>query len=214
MAENFSIDLNNKKFVLSEEKKTVTPEIKKSANEEKYFAQLRDCFNAGYQFPQFCIDNNIKKPLFVGVDESQKTFLWELHAQFKYDRRINATFALMTGELLNFRATFPNILIPAMYAKNFSEMNLTNFDKVIILKDGVSSDKKNIYLKQLNDYFFKRVHLEIPLLDFAQKNPGVKVIHIGRPILWYNKNLSETEKKFWQIKARKADISFIYATNL
>lgn len=75
MAENFTIDLNNKKFVaVSEEKKAVIPEVKKSADEEKYITQLRDCFNAGYQFPQYCIENNIKKPLFVGVDENQKFF--------------------------------------------------------------------------------------------------------------------------------------------
>lgn len=79
MAERFSIDLNKKIFVVSEEKKPVISTIKKFADEEKYFAQLRDCFNAGYQFPQYCIDNNIKKPLFVGVDESQKAFLLEIY---------------------------------------------------------------------------------------------------------------------------------------
>ena len=33
--------------------------------DEQFLIQLRDCFTGGYTFPQFCIDNDIKKPLFV-----------------------------------------------------------------------------------------------------------------------------------------------------
>ena len=38
-------------------------------NEDILIIQLRDCFTAGYTFPQFCIDNNIKKPLFIALNE-------------------------------------------------------------------------------------------------------------------------------------------------
>ena len=44
---------------------------------EQLVIQLQDCFTAGYTLPQFCIDNGIKKPLIVGVNESQINFMWE-----------------------------------------------------------------------------------------------------------------------------------------
>jgi|GEM_PF-4752474 len=94
MADNFSIDLKNLKIAPQEDKP-----ITKSANDERYITRLRDCFNAGYQMPQYCIDNNIKKPLFVGVNESQQNFLWEIFAQFKYSKRtdIQPKFALLSA---------------------------------------------------------------------------------------------------------------------
>jgi len=44
-------------------------------NEDLFIIRLRDCFTAVYTFPQFCIDNNIKKPLFVALDERRADFL-------------------------------------------------------------------------------------------------------------------------------------------
>ena len=71
--------------------------------DEIFFIQLRDCFTAGCTLPQFCIDSKIKKPLIVGVNKSQQSFLWELHVQFEYDGRMNADFALIEGKAeLNF----------------------------------------------------------------------------------------------------------------
>ena len=54
-------------------------------NEDILIIQLRDCFTAGYTFPQFCVDNNIKKPLFVAIDERRADFIWEIFVQFKYE---------------------------------------------------------------------------------------------------------------------------------
>ena len=65
-------------------------------NDEIFLIQLRDCFYAGYQMPQFCIDNNIKKPLFVAHDENYQDLLWEIYFQFQYDKRMNAEFSLIT----------------------------------------------------------------------------------------------------------------------
>ena len=48
--------------------------------------KLRDCFTAGYTLPQFCIDNEIKKPLFVS-EEKFLQFVWEIYVQFRYDKR-------------------------------------------------------------------------------------------------------------------------------
>ena len=33
--------------------------------DEELLIQLEDCFTGGYTLPQYCIDNGIKKPLFV-----------------------------------------------------------------------------------------------------------------------------------------------------
>jgi len=41
---------------------------------------LRDCFTAGYIFPQYCIDNEIKNPLFVG-EKKFLNFMWEIYVQ-------------------------------------------------------------------------------------------------------------------------------------
>ena len=53
--------------------------------DEAFLIQLRDCFTAGYTMPQFCVDNDIKKPLFVGLDERHRDFLWNVYVQFQYD---------------------------------------------------------------------------------------------------------------------------------
>ena len=68
-------------------------------NDDLFIIQLRDCFTAGYTFPQFCIDNGIKKPLFVAVNERRADFLWEIYIQFKYDKRITPNFCLLDGKI-------------------------------------------------------------------------------------------------------------------
>ncbi|MBQ9486729.1 MAG: hypothetical protein IJU91_02865 [Selenomonadaceae bacterium] len=53
-------------------------------NDELLFLQLRDCFTAGYTLPQFCTDQNIKKPLFIAPNERYITFLWEVLTNFDF----------------------------------------------------------------------------------------------------------------------------------
>jgi len=151
--------------------------------EEKYIVQLRDCFNAGYQFPQYCIDNNIKKPLFVGVDESQKNFLWEIYAQFKHlNRPVTINFAFLNVE--SKRVSFASYaMIAPMSIQNFHALNLDNFDKIIFLTAAKLERQFNnaVYLNDLCAYFISRTYLDIPLLHFMKKHPKVKLIVTNMP---------------------------------
>lgn len=163
--------------------------------DEKFLIHLQDCFTAGYTMPQFCIDNNIKKPLFVGINESQKNFLWNLHVQFQYDRRLVAEFALLNGKMNDIYLAFGVGHISKMQLKNVDELNVQNYDKIIILANDNLSNERILYLKPLVEYFIKRTYAEIPFLNFLQKNPGVKLIQINSPVLSKHDNNNELEKK-------------------
>ena len=63
-------------------------------NDEIFLIQLRDCFTGGYTLPQFCIDNGIKKPLFV-AEKKFWQFVWEIYVQFHYDKRLTAQFSFI-----------------------------------------------------------------------------------------------------------------------
>ena len=165
-------------------------------NDQQYLIYLRDCFAAGYTLPQFCIDNEIKKPLFVGINESQINFLWELHVQFQYDKRISAEFALLKGKCagINFDATFYKF-IADLNLKNISELNTDRYDKIFILTADGLPNQNIIYLEQLKNDFRARTYVEIPIAHFAEKNPDVKIIQISYPFLKADENNSEPEKK-------------------
>lgn len=51
-------------------------------NDEQLLIQLRDCFTSGYTLPQFCRDNNFRKPLFV-AEKKFWAFMWEIYVQFR-----------------------------------------------------------------------------------------------------------------------------------
>ena len=155
--------------------------------DERLITQLRDCFNAGYQFPQYCIDNNIKKPLFVGIDESQKYFLWEIYVQFKYTNiPIQVSFTLCNSAP-DYKITYSHhsIIAPLSFA-TFSEIDFNNFDKIIVLtvnKEIIKENDKVIRLNQICNYFFNRTYCDIPLLHFSQKYPKTKIIVTNFPSL-------------------------------
>lgn len=50
---------------------------------DELFVKLRDCFTAGYTLPQYCIDNGIKRPLFVS-EKKYELFIWQVYVQFHY----------------------------------------------------------------------------------------------------------------------------------
>ena len=152
-------------------------------DEEILLIQLRDCFTAGYTFPQFCIDNGIKKPLFVIPGERHATFMWEVYVQFTYDRRITPKFAISNGNvcIANFIAwnNFPPLKIEALAA-----INLAEYDKVILITNEKSnlSFQNAIYLDELTKYFTSRAYVDIPLLHFLQRNPKVKLLVTNFPL--------------------------------
>jgi len=128
--------------------------------DEKYIVQLRDCFNAGYQMPQYCLDNNIKKPLFVGVDESWQNFLWEIYAQFNFAKRTNIQpkFILLNAQKdILLRQVImawdqPHLRITPVEQSKLAEQDT---DKIILLTCNKLEQKLDnaIYLNDLARYF-------------------------------------------------------------
>ena len=149
-------------------------------NDDKYVIQLRDCFTGGYTFPQYCIDNGIKKPLFVSEGKFLQ-FVWEIHVQFRYDKRILAQFSFLdipTGKEISLMQA----ILSSLAYKNFSEINLNDFDKIILLttKEVTTADKV-ISFQTLTRYFIRKTYAEIPLLNFLQRYPKVKLFLTSFP---------------------------------
>ena len=46
-----------------------------------FAVRLRYCFQAGYTLPQYCLDNDIRKPLFVSKKRFEP-FVWQVYVQF------------------------------------------------------------------------------------------------------------------------------------
>ncbi len=144
-----------------------------------YLILLRDCFTAGYTLPQYCIDNGIKNPLFVS-EEKFLTFLWEIHAQFRFDKRLLATFSVLNLPSGKVRFSSYNIL-PGMEYKNFSEINPADFDAIILLSLKTIAADNVISLYGLIIHFINKVYVEIPTLSFLQRHPEVKLFYTNIP---------------------------------
>lgn len=162
------------------------------------FTKLRDCFTAGYTFPQFCIDKEIKNPLFVAVANNHKSFLWEIYSQFKYDRRMTASFAFIYNETemesINYSVAG---IIGALKMEMLSNVDPKNFDKIIVLTNNPLEleNADAIYLSETLNYFIRRAYAEVPLLHVLQRYPQVQVIMIPSPRLIQHANNTEFEKK-------------------
>ncbi len=149
--------------------------------DDKLFVKLRDCFTAGYTLPQYCIDNEIKKPLFVS-EKKFLNFVWEIYAQFRYDKRMLAQFSFLdmpSGEInLSIYGTLTSLIF-----YNISEVNVNNFDKIFLLTSEklTSHMEKSIYLSELTDSFARKIYAEIPLIHFLQRNPKVKLFMTKLP---------------------------------
>ncbi len=145
---------------------------------EENFSRLHYCFAAGYSFPQYCVDKGIRRPLFV-LNKSSEWFLREVHAQFQYDRRLTAHFCFVDGdddgEVISIGE---RILGTVLRVKGPSAMNNDRFDKIIFLTKetpDISSDNI-IPFVDLEKFFVQRTYVDIPLLNFLQRHPKVKMI--------------------------------------
>ena len=150
---------------------------------EKDFIKLRYCFQAGYTLPQFCVDNGIKKPLFV-LEQTSKLFLLEVCAQFKCDGRLPVNFCFLDGDKKPVKVSFGlRILGSSIAVKNISNINLKSFDTIIFLtnKNYDTGDVKTISFKQLVNFFVQRAYVDIPLLNFLQRYPKVKIFLTNFP---------------------------------
>ena len=149
---------------------------------EKLVIILRDCFTGGYTLPQYCIDNGIKKPLFVSEKKFLR-FMWEVHVQFKFDKRLIARFSFLDLPTDSLTFSVRNT-IGAIKFKNISEINPADFDAIILLTTSeVKISGKVISFSELTEEFIRRVYAEIPALNFLQRHPQVKLFYTKLPNL-------------------------------
>ena len=145
--------------------------------DEANFIRLHYCFAAGYTMPQFCIDNNIAKPLFV-LKRGDEEFLHELYAQFHCDKRMSAQFCFIDADQ-PVKITFKErVLGTNINVNRLDEIKLNNFDKIIFLTEEMPSvsNEKFVALADLTEYFVAQAYVDIPLLNFLQRYPDVKII--------------------------------------
>ena len=152
--------------------------------DDKLFIKLRDCFTAGYTLPQYCIDNEIKKPLFV-VEISFESFIKEVQNQFKCDKRLLAQFCFVDNEkeFINIPMWESPMISTTVKLMNISKVNLNNFDAIILLtKKNYDIKFKRIFrFDDFENVFIRRTYVDIPLLHFLQRHPKVKLFLTNFP---------------------------------
>ena len=158
--------------------------------------QLRDCFTAGYTLPQYCIDDGIRKPLFVVMEANHWQILWEIHVQFSHDKRIQPKFVSLNGTLNSMRLS-PGTVFDELKIDDLEEMSLNDCDKIFLLTTQRFNlpSSKVVYLDELTNTFFKRVYMEIPALHFLQRHPKVKFFFTNFTVLNHNPNNTAREKQ-------------------
>ena len=162
--------------------------------DEKYIVKLRDCFTGGYTFPQYCIDNGIKKPLLVS-EKKFLQFMWQVYAQFRYDKRLTAHFATLDAPTDKINFSVYSILAPLKY-NNISEINFDDFDSVILLTtQEVNFSDKVITLAELTTYFLRKTYAEIPLLNFLRRYRQIKLILTNFPSIKRHEGGAEFHKQ-------------------
>ena len=147
---------------------------------EKLEIRMRDCFTGGYTLPQYCIDNGIKKPLFVS-DKKLLKFVWEVYVQFGYDKRVTAHFSFLDLPTDKVRFSINNIIGPVGF-KNFSEINPADYDAIILLTtEKVNVKGKIVSFFALTKYFIRKTYAEIPAMNFLKRFPKVKLFYTILP---------------------------------
>lgn len=169
-------------------------------NEERLLAQLRDCFQGGYTLPQFCIDNGIQRPLIV-AEKNFLPFMWELYVQFRYDKRLEAQFSLLDSPSTVVDYSVHTTVAP-LRTLNYSKDLVSRYDKSIVLNTELNRLKQEntIYLDDLVNDFIRRTYCEIPLLQFLQRYPKVKLIVTNFPYFKANSDMTEFNEQLVNLK--------------
>ena len=178
--------------------------------DEQLLIQLRDCFTGGYTLPQFCIDNGIKKPLFVAEGKTWQ-FVWGIYVQFHYDKRMTAQFSFLDVAPCSIHFPAHSGFIKALNIRHISQVKPADVDAVICLTSKkIFSVGRVIYLDALTGYFIRKTYAEIPLLNFLQRHPKVKLILTNFP---YISRYEDGVKFSKQLKSFGEFISAIRADN-
>ena len=129
--------------------------------------------------------------------------MWEIYIQFCYDKRLVAQFSVLEAPSgkINFSVSSNT---RAMEYKNFSEINPENFDKIILLTTKtVNVEDKVITLQTLMKDFIRKTYAEVPLLNFLQRHPQVKLFLTKFPSMnRYNDSL-KFQKQLRSLEATK-----------
>ena len=175
---------------------------------EEIFIKLRDCFTAGYTLPQYCIDNGIKKPLFVS-EKKFELFLWEIHVQFYYDKRMTAQFSFIDADQATTNRPGHYGIIPKLTTTNFSKIKLDDFDAIILLttKSVEAINIRIIRLAELEQFFIQKTYVEVPLLHFLQRHPKVKMFLTNFPPISRYKGYEELKSQLKDVYLLKRTIS-------
>ncbi len=162
----------------------------------QFLIYLNDCFAAGYTLPQFCVDGDIKKPLFVLADAKNWQIFWNLHVQFSHDKRIKPKFVILNDKGDSIRLS-PGTLFDELKIQNYDETDLNDCDKIFFLttqKSDIQSDKI-IYLDELAYKLILAAYIETPFLHFLKSHPKIKLFLTNFSILYENSHNTENEKK-------------------
>lgn len=166
--------------------------------------QLRDCFYAGYSMPQYCVDRDIRRPLIASYDPS---YLWELHVQFKFDKRIFPEYRVISrkAERINYSRA---CTAGGLRVECFDPEEAGDFDRVIMLTTNKFSrlpEEKTIYFDVLLDQITRYVYAERPLYNYINNHKNVRVIVTDYPVLRVDENSTVYErhisaKSIWALK--------------
>ncbi len=143
---------------------------------EEIFIKLRYCFTGGYTLPQYCVDNGIKKPLFV-LEKKFKLFLREVCAQFRYDGRLLEKFCFIDDDTETVKLSLNHwVLGSNISVKHISQEQINRYDAIIFLtpKKYELKAAKIISFYELEKFFVQRTYIDIPILNFLQRFPEVK----------------------------------------
>ena len=164
------------------------------ADDNQLFIRLRDCFSAGYTFPQFCIENEIKNPVFAVMSTNSIPILWEIYVQFSHYKKIIPTFTAPV-EKDNFIRWSPGTLFDGLSLKSSSTIDLNNYDKIFFLSTKRLEFKsdKIIYLDELIEKFILAAYIETPFSYFLQSHPKIKLFLTNFTIMSNNPIKTENE---------------------
>lgn len=169
--------------------------------DEELFVKLRYCFAGGYNFPQYCFDKGIKKPLFV-LKKSSEWFLREIYAQFRYNGKFSEKYCFIDGDKKGTKIKLSHSLglfWLSVKVETFFNMNFDDFDKIILLtKEKVNvPNEKTIPFINVEKFFVQRTCVDIPLLNFLQRYPKVKLILTNFPSIGRYKDSKEFSSQLW-----------------
>ena len=129
--------------------------------------------------------------------------MWEIYVQFHYDKRMTAQFACLDAPQIEIDFSMPLGIIEKLAVQNISEINFVEVDAFICLTSRKIFKGRVIYLDMLTDYFKRKTYAEIPLLNFLQRYPRVKLFLTNFPNFERFKGSHEFKQRLMSLEDMK-----------